>query len=46
MYKRLNEFQKRFNRLKNVSSQTDKNKDLQEKVINDVGDLFNELYYI
>ena len=46
MYKRLNEVQKRFNRLKNVTSQTDKNKDLLEKVINDVGDLFNELYYI
>ena len=45
-YKRLNDFQKRFNMLKNVTPQTDKNKNLQEKVLNDIGDLFNELYYI
>ena len=32
--------------LKNITPQTDKNKDLQEKVLNDVEDLFNELYYI
>ena len=46
MYKRLNDFQKRFNKLKNVTPQTYENKDLQEKVLNDIGDLFNELYYI
>ena len=46
MYKRLNDFQKRFNKLKNVIPQTDENKDLQEKVLNGVGDLYNELYYI
>ena len=46
MYKRLNDFQKRFNKLKNVIPQTDENKDLQEKVLNSVGDLYNELYYI
>ena len=32
--------------LKNVIPQAKENKDLQEKVLNDVGDLFNELYYI
>ena len=31
--------------LKNVTPQTSENKDLQEKVLNDVGDLFNELHY-
>ena len=44
MYKRLNDFQKRFNKYKIVNPQTDENKNLQEKVLNDVGDLFNELY--
>ena len=46
MYKRLNDFQTRFNKLKIVNPQTDENKNLQEKVLNDVGDLFNQLYYI
>ena len=46
MYKRLNDFKKRFNKLKIVNPQTDENKNLQKKVLDDVGDLFNELYYI
>ena len=46
MYRRLNDFQKRFNLLENVTPQTDENKDLQQKVLNDVGDLLNELHYI
>ena len=37
---------KRFTMLKNVTPETDENKDQQEKVLNNVGDLFNELYYI
>ena len=45
MYKRLNDL-KRFNRLITVNTQTDENKNLQKKVLDDVGDLFNELYYI
>ena len=32
--------------LKNVTAQTDENEDQQEKVLNDVRDLFNERYYI
>ena len=32
--------------LKNVTPQTEANKNLKEKALNDVGDLFNELYYI
>ena len=44
MDKKLNDFRKRFNRLKTVKPQTDENKNLQEKVLDDVGDLFNELY--
>ena len=32
--------------LKNVTPKADENKDLQKKVLNDVGDIFNELYYI
>ena len=46
MYKKLNDFQKRFNKIKTVNPQTDKNKNPQEKVLNDVGDLFKELYHI
>ena len=46
MYKRLNDFKKIFNKLKIVNPQTDENKNLQKKVLDDVGDLFNELYYI
>ena len=46
MYKRLNDFQKRFNRLRTVNSQRDNNKVLNEKFLDGVGDLFNELYYI
>ena len=45
-HKRLNDFKKRFNRLKTVNSQINKNKNLQEKVLDDAGYLFNELYYI
>ena len=32
--------------LKTVNPQTDKNKDLKPKVLNNAGDLFNEMYYI
>ena len=46
MYKRLNDFERRFNRLKNVTPQIDNNKVLKQKVLDGVGDLFNELYYI
>ena len=46
MYNRLNEFKKRFNNFKTLNPQRDKNNNLQEKVLYDVGDLFNELYYI
>ena len=43
MYKRLNDL-KRFNRLITVNPQTDENKNLQKKVLDDVGDIFNGLY--
>ena len=46
MYKKLNDFKKRFRKLKTVDPQTDENKVLQPKVLENVGDLFNELYYI
>ena len=46
MYKRPNDFQKRFNKLKIVNPQTDENKNLQKELLDDVGDLVNELYYI
>ena len=37
---------KRFNELKTVNPKTDENKVLKPKVLENVGDLFNELYYI
>ena len=47
MYKRLNDFKKRFNRLKTVNPQTDENKILKKlKVLDDARDLFDDLYFI
>ena len=46
MYKKLNDFKRRFNRLKTVNPQTDNNEVLKQKVLDDVGYLFNKLYYI
>ena len=37
---------KKINKLKTVNPQTDENKVLQSKVLDNVGDLFDELYYI
>ena len=39
-------FKKRFNKLKAVDPQADENKVLKPKVLDNVGDLFNDLYYI
>ena len=41
MFKKLNDFKKRFNKLKTVDPQTDENKALKPKVLDNVGDLFN-----
>ena len=46
MFKKLNDFKKRFNKLKTVDPHTDENKVLKENVLDNVGDLFSELYYI
>ena len=46
MHKKLNDSHKKVTKLKNVSPQTKTNEDLKEKVLDNVGDLFNELYYI
>ena len=45
MYKKLNDL-KKINKLKAVDPQTNENKVLKSKVLDNVGDLFNELYYI
>ena len=46
MYKKLNDFQKSFNKLKAVNPQTDENKVLKSNVLDNIRDLFNDLYYI
>ena len=46
MYKKLNNLKKRFNKLKTVDPQTNEIKALKPKVLDNVGDFFNELYYI
>ena len=46
MYKKLNDLKKKINKLKTVDSQTNENKAFKPKVLENVGDLFNELYYI
>ena len=43
MYKKLNDFLKKFNKL---DPETNENIVLKPKSLNNVGDLFNELYYI
>ena len=45
MYKKLNDFKKRFNKLKTVDPLTEENKVLKPKVLFNVGDYLNELYY-
>ena len=44
MHKKLNDFYKKINVLINIIPQTKKNKDLKEKGLANVGDLFNKLY--
>ena len=46
MHKKLNDFHKKFTKFKNVSPQTKTNENLKEKVLGNIGDLYNELYYI
>ena len=46
MHKRLNDFHKKCIKLKGVNPQTKANEDLKEKVLDNAGDIFNELYYI
>ena len=46
VYKKLNDFLKRVNKLKNVDPQTNENKVLKPKVLDNAGYLFHELYYI
>ena len=46
MHKKMKDFHKKFTKLKKVIPQTEANKNLKEKVLDNVGDLFNELYYI
>ena len=46
MHKKLNDFKKRFNKFKAVNPETDENIALKQKVLDNVGDLFNDLYYI
>ena len=46
MHKKMKNFHKKFTDLKNVTPQTEANKNLKEKVLGDARDLFNDLYYI
>ena len=46
MHKRLNDFHKRCIKLEGVNPQTKANEDLKAKVLDNAGDIFNELYYI
>ena len=42
----MKNFHKNFPDLKNVTPQIEANKTLKKKVLNNAGDLFNDLYYI
>ena len=46
MYKKLDDFKIRFNKFKAVNQQKNDNKVLKPKVLDNVRDLFNDLYYI
>ena len=46
MHKKLNDFLKKINKLKVFNPQTDENKALKSKVLDNIEDIFNELYYI
>ena len=46
MHKRLNDFHKKIIKLKGVNPQTEANKDLKAKVLDNAEYIFNELYYI
>ena len=46
MYKKLNDFKIWFNKFNTLNSQTDENKNLEENVLDDVGNLLKELHYI
>ena len=45
MFKKLNDFKKWFNKLKTVNPQTNENKVLKSKVLDNVGDIFNDQRY-
>ena len=45
MHKRLKDFHKKFIKLKGVNPQTEANKDLKAKVLDNAGDIFNKLHY-
>ena len=46
MDKKLKDLHKKFTSLENVAPWTEANKNLKEKVLEDAGDLYNDLYYI
>ena len=46
MHKKMNEIPKKFTKFKDVNTRTKENEDLKAKVLDNVGDLFNDLYYI
>ena len=43
MHKKLSEFHKKFTKLKSVNPQAEANKDLKAKVLDNAGDIFNEM---
>ena len=46
MHKKLENFHKKFNKLKNVIPRTKENKRLKNKVLINVGNFYNDFYYI
>ena len=46
MYKKLNDFHKKFTRFKIVAPRTKDKKNLKNKVLSNARNLYNDLYYI
>ena len=46
MHKKLNDFHKKFTKFKDFNPRAKENEDLKANVLDNVGDLLNDLYYI
>ena len=46
MFNRMNMYHKKFTSLNNLTPRTENKEKLKQEVLNNAGDIYNELYYI